>query len=265
MANKDIVKNLTLFFILAFSMSWVLWLPTVLISQDVQIPGFLQIPGQFATWMPGLAAIIVLAKSNGRQGVKSLFKSAWNWKFNKLWLLPTLLLPAAMIFLSLAIKVPVEGTKFTFGEIPAPLPIFIFILFFVGGPMEEFGWRGYALPRLLKKTSFLWASIVLGILHGLWHLPLHFMDGTVQSYIPVWEFIAVTAVGSIIYTWIFINTSGSLTAMILHHWAANLASALLIYWDTSFGRWVFFGIQLIVAVIIVIVYRKKNTEVIYET
>ena len=261
MKNQSIVKNLSMFFVLAFLFSWILWLPSVLISQGIRIPGFLQILGQFSTWMPGLAAIIILIGSEGRQGVKSLFRNAWNWNFGKLWLIPILLLPASMILIAMAIKIPVEGISFSLGEIPAPLPIFIFILFFVGGPLEEFGWRGYALPRLLKRTSFLWAGIILGILHGLWHLPLHFMEGTVQSYIPVWEFIAVTTVGSIIYTWLFVNTKGSLTAMILHHWAANLASALLVYWDTSFGRWVFFGIQLIVAVILVIVYRDKKTEV----
>jgi membrane protease YdiL (CAAX protease family) len=83
------------------------------------------------------------------------------------------------------------------------------------------------------------------------------MEGTVQSAIPIGEFIAVTTIGSVIYTWIYKHTK-SLTLMILHHWAANLAAALFVYWDTPLGRWVFFGVQLVV-VIAIVVYELIHT------
>jgi len=147
-----------------------------------------------------------------------------------------------------------------------PIPVFIIFILIAGGPLEEFGWRGFALPALLKKMPFVAASLILGVLHGLWHLPLHFISGTVQYHIPVWEFVAVTAVGAIIYSWLFIKTNGSLSAMIIHHWSANLASALLVYWDTPLGRWVFFGVQLVFALVIIVIYKqsRKHNEFPHE-
>ena len=213
---------------------------------------------QLAILGPMIAAMILQGKKYGKAGVGQMFKDAWNFNFKPIWLLPTLLLPAAMIAVTLLIKLPIEGASFKITQPPMPIPIFIVILFFAGGPLEEFGWRGYALPKMLHRFKFVPAALLLGLLHGLWHLPLHFMEGTVQSAIPIWEFIAVTAVGSIIYTWIYKNTDGNVTLMILHHWAGNTAAALLVYWDTPLGRWIFFGVQLVVAAVIVISTTKKE-------
>lgn len=252
------LRQLFLFFLYTILISWILWLPSALISSGIDIPPALQIAGQFVIFVPGITAVVMLAKSDGRQAVSRLLKRAWDWKFNKIWLIPTLLLPAFMIAITLSVKLPIEGQVFELGETAAPIPLFAILLFFTGGPLEEFGWRGFALPRLLDKYSLLTAGLILGIIHGLWHVPLHFMDGTVQSAMPIWEFIAVTAVGSVVYTWIFVNTNGSLVPMLLHHWAGNLAAALLVYWDTTLGRWVFFAVQLVTVVLILLIKNKKT-------
>ncbi len=260
MENKTFSKQLFMYFVLAFVISWILWLPSVLNSNGIPVPDIFLLISQFALLGPALAAIIVLAFSKGKAGVAALLKNAWNWRFKKWWLLAVVFLPFLIVGASFSIKLLVENKPFAFNDVGMPLVLFVVFLFFAGGPLEEFGWRGYALPILLKKHSLVVASLILGVLHGIWHLPLHFMDGTVQSYIPIWEFVAVTAVGAIIYSWLFIKTNGSLTAMIIHHWSANLASALLMYWDTSLGRWIFFGVQLVFAVLIVIVYRVNSSK-----
>lgn len=260
MSKKNIVRKLVLFFVLSFIISWILWLPSVLNSNGFTVPDIFLLFSQFALLGPAIAAVILLGVFDGKSGIKGLFKSAWNWKFKKTWLLAILVLPVGITALSIAIKLLIEKAPFMLGTLPAPIYIFAIMLIFIGGPLEEFGWRGYALPLLLKNHSLLTSSIILGVLHGIWHLPLHFINGTVQSHIPIYEFVLVTAVGAIIYSWIFVNTNGSLTAMILHHWAGNFSSALLLYWDTTLGRWIFFGVQLVVAIIIVISYRKKNKK-----
>lgn len=249
-------NNIIPFFILTYIISWALWTPSILNSKGVAVPGIFLLIAQFALLGPSVAAIILLGKSNGKLGIKSLFRSAWNWKFNKLWLIPTLLLPAAMIGVTLLIRPLFDATPFQMGEPFAPLPIFIILMFFMGGPLEEFGWRGYAQPRLLQRHSFIISSLILGFMHGLWHLPLHFMEGTVQSAMPLWEFIAVTTVGAFIYAWIYKRTNGNLMLMLLHHWAGNLSAALLVYWQTSAGRWIFFIVQLVVVLLILILDKK---------
>ena len=47
------------------------------------------------------------------------------------------------------------------------------ILFSIpAGLLEEIGWTGFALPRLLAKKNFLTSTIIVGVSWGLWHLPV---------------------------------------------------------------------------------------------
>ena len=259
------VKNresywLLFFFLLTFAISWLLWLSPFLNNNGTPIPGFLLAIGNLAILGPGIAAFIMRAATKGKTGVKALLKSAWHWKYKKLWLLAVVFIPIAVVALTAVLKFSIENEPFSFSDVGMPAPLFVIFLLFAGGPIEEFGWRGYALPLLLKKFPLVAASLILGVVHGIWHLPLHFMAGTVQSHIPVWEFVAVTAVGAIIYSWLFVKTNGSVTAMIIHHWVSNLASAFVRYWDTELGRWIFFGVQLAAAVIIIVIYNVKKDK-----
>ena len=123
--------------------------------------------------------------------------------------------------------------------------------------MEEFGWRGYALDRMQTGANAVIASLVLGFFWGLWHLPLFFMEGTVQAEaaIPIWEFILQQMVLAILYTWLYNNTRGTLLVAILFHTIGNTSAALLpAYFGTEIGRWVNFSLLLITVVVIVAVW-----------
>lgn len=254
-SSNNVFKS-SLFFVLAIAVTWLLWMTSLLNTWLENFPQPLLIFGQFATWGPLIAALILLIRYNGRSGVKRLFKSAWNWKFNTKWLAIIILLPFVFTLLSALLAGLINNQPFTLGVAPAMLPMVAIGIFFTGGPLEEFGWRGYALPELLKRFNGLTASLIVGAVHALWHLPLHFIEGTVQSSMPFWEFALVTAIGSIIYTWIFIGTGYSLTASILHHWVGNIACALIPYWQTQLGRWLFLAFQL--AFIVIIVAKNSN-------
>jgi len=261
MENRSLISKrylkILMFFILSILLSWLLWLTPLLKSLGIRLSDPLLIFGQFATLGPFLAALIITGMSEGRQGVKRLFRSCWDWRFSHIWLAVIILLPFTVTGLSIAIKNFIQGGQFQWGISPAAIPVTMVMIFFVGGPLEEVGWRGVALPLLLKKVSPIRASLILGTMHGIWHLPLHFIDGTVQSSMPFWEFLLATIVGSIMYTWIYIGTKGSLTAVILYHWLSNTASALFVYWDTDLGRWIFFIIECIAALLIIIIDKKR--------
>ena len=104
------------------------------------------------------------------------------------------------------------------------LPIIYLSNIFVGGPIaEEFGWRGFALPKLQARIGALSAGLVIGVVWGLWHLPFFiFPEGAlVIGNIPfVWYLPLVTA-WSVLFTWIYNNTKGSVLMMILFHAAIN--------------------------------------------
>ena len=127
------------------------------------------------------------------------------------------------------------------------IPALLFML--VLGPVEEFGWRGLALPLLQRRFTQFWASVILGIIWGIWHLPAFLIGGTPQSewvFLPF--FIAAIAL-SIIMTAIFNASKGSiLTAALFHFQLNNPVFPDAQPWDT-----ILFSI---VAVVIVIFKRK---------
>ena len=102
------------------------------------------------------------------------------------------------------------------------LSVFDFVIFvLVVG--EELGWRGYALPQLLALWSPLTSSLILGVLWGLWHLPTFFITGMPQYGLPLPAFILLTIEYSVLLTWLFLHTHGSVLIATLCHGAINLS------------------------------------------
>jgi hypothetical protein len=111
---------------------------------------------------------------------------------------------------------------------PVSIPIAFIYIFFLGGPLqEEFGWRGYALEHLQDAWSALASSIVVGLMWGLWHLPLFFMPRQEFYYQrPIWGLILSTTLISFLFTWIYNNTGRSIWAALLFHTMFNLSHYL---------------------------------------
>jgi len=115
--------------------------------------------------------------------------------------------------------------------VAAPLSFVPFALGVLAfGPIpEELGWRGYALDGLQARLGALAASLVLGCVWALWHLPLFFMQGTFQSeqigleLIPFAAFNASIIATAVLYTWLYNNTARSTLSAILFHFVVNLS------------------------------------------
>jgi membrane protease YdiL (CAAX protease family) len=102
----------------------------------------------------------------------------------------------------------------------------------ISGFSEELGWRGYALDRLQARWTPLVSSLILGAVHGLWHLPLFFVPGITQGEMGIasWGallFLVVAVAGTVSYTWIYNNTQRSILSAILLHFLANLCLDVL--------------------------------------
>jgi membrane protease YdiL (CAAX protease family) len=141
-----------------------------------------------------------------------------------LWRMPL----AGWLFLLLGIPAVNYAGAAISGAITAPLPFSpwytVFPALLTGlliGPMEEFGWRGVALPLFQRRFAPLWSSLILGIIWGLWHVPTFFMEGTPQS---AWTFapyfVGVVAI-AIILTPMFNASKGSLLIPALYHFQMN--------------------------------------------
>lgn len=231
---------LVLFFLLAYLFTWSNWLPRALNSRgltSVQVPEILSL---LAGYGPALAAILAASLTYGRQGLRELFGRLVKWRVGIRWYLVALFLPALITILAVLINTRWLGgaapdfsaVVFPFGPAETPLWQKILILFLVftlgfDGLGEELGWRGFALPRLLERYTPLAASLLLGALWAVWHFPYALTEGTFLSEVPLHWFLLNLLGVSIIYTWIFVNTNGSLLPVLLFHAAGNTISNLL--------------------------------------
>ena len=99
------------------------------------------------------------------------------------------------------------------------------ILLVVG---EELGWRGYALPKLVETRSPLAASLIIGVVWWLWHLPTFFIAGTPQFNQPVVAFLVMTTAYSILLTWVVLHARGSVLIATLFHGAINICQGFFL-------------------------------------
>jgi len=98
----------------------------------------------------------------------------------------------------------------------------------MGSLQEELGWRGFALPRLLRRWGRVRAALVLGVAWACWHVPLYAIEAGGQDRIPLPVFL-VSVVGlSVLYTWFWVLSGGRLLVALLLHSATNVAGVLLL-------------------------------------
>lgn len=183
---------------------------------------------------PSLAGVIVIAIVYGKEGLRDLTQRALRWRVGIVWWAIALFLPALLTLVSIGINVLLGGKipGFTFFRQEWYLAPVFFLLTIVGGPLgEEFGWRGFALPKLQGRWSPLITSLIIGTVWGLWHLPQFLLPGSLHAVIGM-SLLPVYVLGeivlSIMMTWIYNKTGGSLLlAGFLFHNADNFWGATL--------------------------------------
>jgi membrane protease YdiL (CAAX protease family) len=229
---------LLFYFIIAYAGTWLLSVPLALSEAGVGLLPFSSplldrlafAGGPFAG--PFLAAFVLTGATEGREGVSRLLRRFVLWRVGLGWYL-FVLLGVPLIFTLTTVLLPGAAASFKGLATLAPLPLlglFVYI-FFLGGPLgEEPGWRGFALPRLQRLYGPLVGSLILGPLWALWHLPLFFIVSwdTPPTILNFVLYISATTAMTILFTWVFNNTKGSLLIAILMHTAINLSYATMI-------------------------------------
>jgi uncharacterized protein len=228
---------LVAFFVLAYGLTWLAWSPCYLSEDGI---GLLPYDGEsISDYLntvalivgPTLSAFIMTGVTEGREGVRRLVRRIVLWRVGFRWYLFVLLGIPAIIVVS---TVVVPGALASFQAAAVPSTLFLYVVagpvfLFAGGPVfEEIGWRGFALPRLQRLHGPLLGSFILGILWALWHLPLFLIpswDTPHGSPLDVGLFVVWAVAITVIFTWVFNNTKGSVLLVILAHGSINSAAA----------------------------------------
>ena len=223
-------RKLVAYFILAYALSWSVFVPLALAKQNViaPLPAWLHILGAFG---PFTAAFIVTSVTEGAVGLRKLLGRITRWRIGWFWWAVVLLGPLALFLLGTLISGIVVGDWSVvqqFGSM-AELPWLrglggwlVWMLTF--GLGEEVGWRGFALPRLQNNHDARSATLILGLLWAGWHLPTFFYNYELSIFSVVAFAVGILS-GAAVLTWLYNSTGGSVLAAIAWHGTYNAAVA----------------------------------------
>ncbi len=229
MSPADSARRLALFFALTFAISWGvggLWLLLPKPVTAVLGPFAYGSPAYFVSaYGPSIAGLVLTFRESGRQGLKAMALRLWPGSLVSL-IVAILALP--LIALALSLLAPRLGAwPVKPADVLVATPLVLFTTAQIisnSGPLgEEFGWRGYALPRLLERWPPMVAAIILGLIWTLWHVPAFFFSGIVGAPLSDLGWYALDTVGlSLLMTWLHLNSRGSiLVAGLIPHFVIN--------------------------------------------
>jgi membrane protease YdiL (CAAX protease family) len=264
-SNRFTSRKLVLFFLIAYGFTWVFWISEALASRGLLgssvLVDFLLSPQNPAAWGPFVSAILLTFWYQRGKGVLGLLKKGVNYRFAKKWWIPTILLCPLIIGGSLGIAALAGENIPELYWITDPSLILVnfFVILFTGGPLqEEFGWRGYALPRLQSRFNALVSSIIIGFMWGLWHLPYFFIGTELTYAYGIIPQIITAILLSILLTWLFNNTGGSILVSLLFHNMFNLSNDMFPALKTQLGSPLFIAFFVTAAVLVVLVWGYKK-------
>lgn len=251
-------KPTLVFFLIAFGAPWIVWTLMHFYEVTDSTRAVLFYFGDFCS-IGGLVAAFVASKKNG---LLTMFRRLVDFKFPLRWLFIAIGIP--FFYMTIAFVLGSYSQIGNMGHIdPAKLLIIFstpaFVMFVTGAVGEEFGWRGFLLPKLLEKFTPFTASIILGLIWGFWYYPIYF--GTIfNSFYTSFVFIVHIIFMSIIMTVIFLNTRGNLLIAMIYHWLANVLqvafAAVFMSTNSTFDPFQNVG-ELVVIGILFVFYRKK--------
>lgn len=217
-----------------FVLSILLFVPLFVaagVAFTLKAPGWLQYLTQaLSSWSPNLAAIIVTGAISGNEGIRKLLGGFLKWRVKPVWYLVAITVPIALGF-------AVAGVYYLLAGRPAEVLASFTVTTFLGtvlnhlfrGPLgEEAGWRGFALPRLQARYSALRSSLILGLVVVVWHIPTFFIQGLAGGRLLIFiaSFVVALMSFTVVMTWLYNNTQGSLLLAMLMHLAFNVALTL---------------------------------------
>jgi len=250
-SDKLTFGSIKLFLTITFGLTWGIALLMILFpDQIISIFGEIGLSNPLyilAVYGPAFAAIFLVLRHYGLSGLISylrrltLFRMHYGW-----WLFIVLLIPAHFY-----IGAVITGTffdPFPYEPWYSVLPVLMLMLFL--GPVEEFGWRGLALPLMQRRFAPLWSGLIIGAIWAVWHLPAFLIGGTPHSEWAFLSFFVGVISLSVIMTALFNSSRGSILIAALFHFQINNP----IWPDAQPWDTILFSIT---AIIIVLLYRKN--------
>lgn len=251
------------FFLLTFAFAWLAW-EAAAVMPSVGAPAYL-----LGTFAPGLIALALTARERGRSGVIELLSGIARWNVGARWYVFAASYMIAVKLVVAVIHKVGTGVWPRFGEESVLVMAASLLVSTWAQAGEELGWRAFALPRLARHVGLAGASVLLGVIWALWHLPLFFVsaaDTYLQSF-PVY-LLQVTAL-SVAFAWLYWRTESLLLVMLLHAAinntkgivpSANAEQPGVFSLSASLVAWLTVAVLWIVAIALLLRMHRANAD-----
>lgn len=210
-------------------------------------------------FIPALVALGLTAMTDGRSGVRTLLSKLRQWRVRPLWVV-------AAVALGLALRLAMSVIAVLVGLIPtiqlrpwSPTQLAFFaVMLFVFAIPEELGWRGYALPKLLRAHSPLVAGLIIGVLWGSLHVALT-LPGMIMDGVPGLPVVLEVVGLSVLGTWLYIRNDGNLLLTSLFHAAQSFFVIVNDGISLEQQIWLMAGVFLAAALIVTLIEAARLT------
>jgi membrane protease YdiL (CAAX protease family) len=248
------------FFILVYALSIPLWVINVIFPLKLPVDN-LPVTDIVATFTPMMAASILVYREENLLGVKNLLKRTFDYKriTKKKWYIPILLLTPFIYVLTYVIMRLVGLPVPTVWNPPILTPLLFIALFFAAAG-EEVGYTGYATDPMQARYTALTASLIIGLIHGVWHFPSEISIGQSLGLI-IWGGVILAVSFRILVVWIYNNTGKSVFAVIVFHAVTNTGRSIFPGTRAAFELGdgaIGYGLIAITAVIVVYLWGPKT-------
>lgn len=231
-------KKLLIFFAVTFAWTWAFYIPIAAGGHNpYQVPWtILLICGGMGPSVIGIVMVFLTLDPAAR---RDFWQRSFSFKrIHGFWWAVIFLLFPMLYGLGILIDIALGGSLPEMTQLrslvasPLMIPLAAFISFMSGPWSEEFGWRGYALDRITTRFGLLAGTISLGLIWGVWHLPLFFMPATWHGQIGFgltgfWMFMLRSVGLALLMTWVYQNTHRSILSGMLMHFTSNFTGQLL--------------------------------------
>ena len=244
------------FVALTFVLTWVPWLTVAWLLRTGRPPVVttLVLIGGFG---PFLAAVLVAAAGDDlRSWLGALVDvgaplGVWA---------AAVMVPIALYVLALGVFLLAGGGFDRASVLPAAAVPAVVLATFIRGGLEEPGWRGMALPVLQRSVGAFRASIVLGVIWALWHVPLFLLPGSSQAGTPFWLYAPAVVGISVIATWLYNAAGGRVLVPVVFHTLSNAVSVTTATGVVGDGFTSQVGLLVVVWAVVVILVWRYGTD-----
>ncbi len=260
------------YFLLTFLVSWSVWFA----ASGLAAPGNTGLFGGrgpvflLGVFAPALVALALTAQAEGRAGVTRMLARIGQWQVGARWYALALGYFAALKLAAALIHRIVTGVWPPFGDTPVAIMLLGIAVSTWAQAGEEIGWRGYALPRLAQHVGLGGASLVLGLLWAVWHLPLFVLpdSGSTGQSFPAYLLQVMPM--SVVFAFLYWKTGGSLLLVMVMHAAVNNTTGIVpaaiggsitpIAFGGSLVAWATVALSWAVAAPLLVLMRKADVK-----